>query len=565
MTSMFDYDDTVNLAFDAKIAGKKLVAAKHELLTKTGEFLFLAHTDKELAQRMQMVETDIEKVAHRKLANVSDSKAKLVRAIYDEWSIRHANCDFCNGTDNLKEASNKAASGVPTKATADNHDVQPTSSQPSSAPSLVEQAVKSRQNGEHQTALNDAPSNDTQSGFSSASDVAAHQKANDAAPAPAVTNPFTQFPTETTTKPSTSDKASGFSSAADVAAHDKENKPTAPVATPKPQMGQAMIDAGMKSDPDKSTAKPAPSSASSAIDTANKNLSTQHGVASTSGGSGSTESSGSSGGSENKNTAPVINGKLTPNQINQNFDSSGNNQYTFAPTQGGNIPGTSAPTKLPVTPSPSPTPATGNTAMGGSTAMGGNGTPAPSTPTPTTVAPVTPPATTTPAPPVANEAAGFDPGALLGTTASKINSAIAKIKSVKDINFTKEGIAVAPMGGGSTPAPVAPSVPAPAAPKPAPVSTSTGGPGGSGGASALGASPVAPIITAPAGTSTNSGIAQAAPTPAPAPVAPATPAAPAAAPTPVSMPAPAAPMATPAVPVNEAAGFNPGAMMGTNS
>ena len=95
MTSMFDYDDSVNLAFDAKIAGKNLVTAKHELLQKTGDFLFLAHSDKELAYRMQMVETDIEKIAYRKLASVSDSKAKLVRAVYEEWQIRHANCDMC--------------------------------------------------------------------------------------------------------------------------------------------------------------------------------------------------------------------------------------------------------------------------------------------------------------------------------------------------------------------------------------------------------------------------------------------------------------------------------------
>ena len=95
MTSMFDYDDSVNLAFDAKIAGKSLVAAKHELLNKTGDFFFLAHSDKELALRMQMVEVDIEKVAHRKLANVSDSKAKLVRAVFDEWQLRHASCQMC--------------------------------------------------------------------------------------------------------------------------------------------------------------------------------------------------------------------------------------------------------------------------------------------------------------------------------------------------------------------------------------------------------------------------------------------------------------------------------------
>jgi hypothetical protein len=95
MTSMFDYDDSVNMAFDAKIAGKNLVTAKHELLTKTGDFLFMAHSDRELAFRMQMVEEDIERTAHRRLANVSDSKAKLVRAVFDEWQLRHASCQFC--------------------------------------------------------------------------------------------------------------------------------------------------------------------------------------------------------------------------------------------------------------------------------------------------------------------------------------------------------------------------------------------------------------------------------------------------------------------------------------
>jgi len=95
MTSMFDYDDSVNLAFDAKIAGKNLVTAKHELLTKTGDFLFLAHSERELALRMQMVEEDIERISYRKLSTVSDSKAKLVRAIFDEWTIRHAHCQHC--------------------------------------------------------------------------------------------------------------------------------------------------------------------------------------------------------------------------------------------------------------------------------------------------------------------------------------------------------------------------------------------------------------------------------------------------------------------------------------
>jgi len=92
---MFDYDDSVNLAYNAKMAGKNLVAAKHELLSKTGDFLFLAHSDREFAMRCQFVEEDIEKIAHRKLATISDSKAKLVRAAFDEWNLRHASCEMC--------------------------------------------------------------------------------------------------------------------------------------------------------------------------------------------------------------------------------------------------------------------------------------------------------------------------------------------------------------------------------------------------------------------------------------------------------------------------------------
>lgn len=95
MTSMFDYDDSVNLAYNAKQAGKNLVTAKHELLERTGEFLFLAHSDREFALRCQMVEQDIEGIAFRRLASLSDSKAKLVHAAYNEWQLRHANCEMC--------------------------------------------------------------------------------------------------------------------------------------------------------------------------------------------------------------------------------------------------------------------------------------------------------------------------------------------------------------------------------------------------------------------------------------------------------------------------------------
>jgi len=117
MTSMFDYDDSINLSFDAKIAGKSLVAAKHEVLTKTGDFLFLAHSERELAQRMQMVEEDIEKTAYRKLANLSDSKAKLVRVLHEEWQLRHANCEMCKVA--LQMPASGGAAPAPTGPGAD--------------------------------------------------------------------------------------------------------------------------------------------------------------------------------------------------------------------------------------------------------------------------------------------------------------------------------------------------------------------------------------------------------------------------------------------------------------
>ena len=105
MTSMFDYDDSVNAAYNAKLAGKSMIAAKHDILSKTGDFLFLAHSERELALRCQMVERDIENIAFRRLATISDSKAKLVRSIYDEWQLRHASCEMC------KVASDATCSG----------------------------------------------------------------------------------------------------------------------------------------------------------------------------------------------------------------------------------------------------------------------------------------------------------------------------------------------------------------------------------------------------------------------------------------------------------------------
>ena len=105
MTSAFDFDDSINTIYNAKTAGKNLVTAKHEVLTKAGEFLFLAHSDKEFALRCQMMEADIESSAKRKMASVSDSKFKLVRALHEEWKIRHANCEMCKTTEASKFAT----------------------------------------------------------------------------------------------------------------------------------------------------------------------------------------------------------------------------------------------------------------------------------------------------------------------------------------------------------------------------------------------------------------------------------------------------------------------------
>lgn len=95
MSSLFDFDSTQDLVFNAKTAGKAVISAKHEVLSKAGDFIFLAHTDKEFALRCQMVDDTINSAARRKLASVSDNKGKLVRAIYDEWQLRHASCQIC--------------------------------------------------------------------------------------------------------------------------------------------------------------------------------------------------------------------------------------------------------------------------------------------------------------------------------------------------------------------------------------------------------------------------------------------------------------------------------------
>ena len=99
MSSLFDFDNSQDLVFQAKTAGKQIILAKHEALTKLGAFLFLAHSDQEFALRCQMFDNDITAIANRRLATVSDSKGKLVRALHAEWTMRHANCKCANKGD----------------------------------------------------------------------------------------------------------------------------------------------------------------------------------------------------------------------------------------------------------------------------------------------------------------------------------------------------------------------------------------------------------------------------------------------------------------------------------
>ena len=229
---MFDYDDTVNLAFDAKIAGKKLVTAKHELLTKTGDFLFLAHSDKELAQRMQMVEEDIEKVAYRKLANVSDSKAKLVRAIYDEWSIRHANCDFC------KEAKNVSNDGGG-RGKAPAMQSMMTAVPGAQDPGIVQDVTDTAKGVAHAvgTGVGDVARGELGVAKAVGTGIADVAK-GEISGAGSLISQFTQGLKGNST-PAAADKASGFSSAADVAAHQQSNNSTpAPAKPVGPSIGQ---------------------------------------------------------------------------------------------------------------------------------------------------------------------------------------------------------------------------------------------------------------------------------------------------------------------------------------
>ncbi len=91
-----EYSDDNELVYQAKAAAKDIVNAKYEVTKKIGDFLFLAHSEEEFYQRATTVDQILESTSTRRLASVSDSKAKLVKALFQEWEIKHASCDGCN-------------------------------------------------------------------------------------------------------------------------------------------------------------------------------------------------------------------------------------------------------------------------------------------------------------------------------------------------------------------------------------------------------------------------------------------------------------------------------------
>ena len=93
-----EYSDDNELIYQAKAVAKDIVNAKYEVTKKVGNFLFLAHSDEEFYQRATTIDNILESTSTRRLASVSDSKAKLVKALYQEWELKHASCKQCTAS-----------------------------------------------------------------------------------------------------------------------------------------------------------------------------------------------------------------------------------------------------------------------------------------------------------------------------------------------------------------------------------------------------------------------------------------------------------------------------------
>jgi hypothetical protein len=111
-----EYSDENELVYQAKAAAKDIINAKYEVSKKAGDFLFLAHSEEEFYQRASAIDQIIDSTATRRLASVSDSKSKLIKALFQEWEIKHASCDDC-GQENFSLPEKVAAPIFPVEKT----------------------------------------------------------------------------------------------------------------------------------------------------------------------------------------------------------------------------------------------------------------------------------------------------------------------------------------------------------------------------------------------------------------------------------------------------------------
>lgn len=72
-------------------ASKSLVLARNELTRRVGDWLMNAESPGEFSERLAYIDNDLNSVVHRRLPSVSDGKAKLARALFQEWKIKRAN------------------------------------------------------------------------------------------------------------------------------------------------------------------------------------------------------------------------------------------------------------------------------------------------------------------------------------------------------------------------------------------------------------------------------------------------------------------------------------------
>lgn len=87
MTSLFDTPQEQDITFKQRTAAKQLVLAKNQILKQTGNWLQNSQTKEEFIERLAFIDEELNSVTSRKLINLSDGKAKLARALLNEWEL----------------------------------------------------------------------------------------------------------------------------------------------------------------------------------------------------------------------------------------------------------------------------------------------------------------------------------------------------------------------------------------------------------------------------------------------------------------------------------------------